>query len=50
MPLSFIAGFYGMNFEHMPELHTRWGYPAVVVLMLMMAGGLLVWFRRKQWL
>jgi magnesium transporter len=50
MPLSFIAGFYGMNFQHMPELHTRWGYPAVVVLMLAMAGGLLVWFRRKQWL
>ena len=50
IPLTFIAGIYGMNFEHMPELSTRWGYPAVLGLMLIVAGGLLYYFKRKDWL
>lgn len=50
MPLSFIAGIYGMNFEYMPELGWRWGYPAVLVLMLIVAVGLLYYFRRRGWL
>ena len=49
MPLSFIAGFYGMNFQHMPELGWRWGYPAAIVLMLTVAGTLGWLFRRKRW-
>ena len=50
MPLTFIVGLYGMNFKNMPELEWRWGYPAVLVLMAVIAGGMLVYFRRKKWL
>jgi len=56
IPLSFIAGLYGMNFDHqaspfnMPELYWRYGYPAVLFLMLAVAGGMLYLFRRKKWL
>ncbi|MFN9721284.1 MAG: magnesium/cobalt transporter CorA [Planctomycetota bacterium] len=49
MPLSFIAGFYGMNFEFMPELHWRYGYTAVITVMLSVATGFLMFFRRKGW-
>lgn len=50
IPLSFIAGVYGMNFDDMPELHWRWGYPAAWGLMLVVAFTLLTWFGRRGWL
>lgn len=50
MPLSFVAGFYGMNFNHMPELTWRYGYPMVIGLMSTIAVGLIFWFRHKGWL
>jgi magnesium transporter len=50
VPLTFIAGIYGMNFDHMPELHTPWGYPLVIALMVAMTVGMLGWFRRRNWL
>ena len=50
MPLTFVAGIYGMNFEHMPELGWRWSYPAVWLLMLAIAGVMIKYFRRKKWL
>lgn len=50
IPLSFIAGVYGMNFEHMPELGWAWGYPASLLLMSAVAGGLLYSFWRRGWL
>jgi magnesium transporter len=50
IPLTFIVGIYGMNFDFMPELRWRWGYPAVWAVMLAIGGGLLVWFRRRDWL
>jgi magnesium transporter len=50
MPLTFIAGVYGMNFAVMPELQWTWGYPAVLLLMLAIAVGLLLFFRRRHWL
>ena len=50
MPLSFIAGFYGMNFEYMPELHSRYGYPLTICVMITIAGSFLFWFRRKGWI
>ena len=50
VPLSFIAGVYGMNFEDMPELRSRYGYFVVLGLMLTIAAGLLLGFRRNRWL
>jgi len=49
MPLTFIAGIYGMNFKYMPELEWRWGYAMVWGLLVMIAGGMLLYFRRKKW-
>jgi magnesium transporter len=50
LPLTFIAGVYGMNFENMPELHSRYGYYAVWVLMIIVAIGMLLFFRRRGWI
>jgi magnesium transporter len=50
LPLSLIAGIYGMNFEWMPELGKPWGYPVALGLMAAVAVGMLFWFRRKRWL
>ncbi|HEX5065065.1 MAG TPA: magnesium/cobalt transporter CorA [Myxococcota bacterium] len=50
IPLTFLVGVYGMNFEYMPELHWRWGYPAVWVVMIAVAVSLVVWFRRQGWI
>ncbi|MDK2892687.1 MAG: magnesium transporter [Methanohalophilus sp.] len=50
IPLSFIAGVYGMNFEYMPELQWRWGYPAVLVVMVMILLLMVFYFKKKRWL
>jgi magnesium transporter len=50
MPLTFMAGVYGMNFKFMPELETPWGYPVLLLAMAGVAGGMLVYFARKGWL
>jgi magnesium transporter len=50
IPLTFIAGVYGMNFNHMPELDQPWAYPAVLGLMLTVAVGLVAFFKRKKWI
>lgn len=50
IPLTFIVGVYGMNFEHMPELHWRYGYAVAWTLMLAVALGLLWLFRRVGWI
>lgn len=50
MPLTFIAGVYGMNFKHMPELEWRYGYPTVLALMAFIPGIMLIYFKRKKWL
>ena len=50
IPLTFIVGVYGMNFQYMPELTYKWGYPAVMGFMFLVAGGLLLQFRRKGWI
>ncbi len=50
IPLTFMAGIYGMNFEHMPELHVRWAYPAIWFAMLTTAAGMLIFFYRKGWI
>ncbi|MFA9477040.1 magnesium/cobalt transporter CorA [Phycisphaerales bacterium AB-hyl4] len=50
IPLTFLAGVYGMNFEHMPELEWRWSYAVVWAIFLGTAGGMLSWFRRRGWI
>jgi magnesium transporter len=50
MPLTFIAGVYGMNFKYMPELQWRYGYMAAWVLMLGVVLSMVLYFRRKKWL
>jgi magnesium transporter len=50
MPLTFLAGLYGMNFKYMPELEWRWGYPAVLLLMATVGISMQVYFRKKKWL
>ena len=50
LPLSVIAGIYGMNFENMPELQTRYGYFVTLGIMLLVAVGLLFYFWRKGWI
>jgi len=50
IPLSFLTGLYGMNFDAMPELHVKWGYPALLSVMGAVAGGQLVYFHRRGWL
>ena len=49
IPLSFIAGVYGMNFEHMPELKWHWAYPLVWLVMVGLGAVMLIAFRRKKW-
>lgn len=49
LPITFIASIYGMNFDYMPELRQPWGYPAVLLLMLTVAGGILIYMKRKGW-
>ena len=50
IPLTFIAGIYGMNFEFMPELKWHWGYPLVLLIMLLIAGFMLIYFWKKKWI
>ena len=50
LPLTFIVGIYGMNFDFMPELRERWGYPAVMGIMGLVTLVIYLWFRRRGWL
>ncbi|TDE11303.1 magnesium transporter CorA family protein [Dyadobacter psychrotolerans] len=50
MPLTFIVGVYGMNFEFMPELKMKFGYPGVMIAMAAITGLIYLWFKRRGWL
>ena len=50
IPLSFLVGVYGMNWDNMPELHYRYGYFILWGVMLSIIAGMLAWFRRKRWI
>jgi len=50
IPLTFIAGIYGMNFKYMPELEWKWGYLTVWVVIIVLGGLMLLGFKRKKWL
>lgn len=49
IPITFVVGVYGMNFDYMPELHWKYGYAATWGLMLLMGGVMLVYFKKKKW-
>ncbi|MGN7233762.1 magnesium/cobalt transporter CorA, partial [Priestia megaterium] len=49
IPLTFVVGLYGMNFDHMPELHWHYGYYIVLGIMALMTIGMILWFKRKGW-
>ena len=50
LPLTLIAGWYGMNFRYMPELEMRLAYPAVILVSVAIVVGCLIWFKKKKWL
>jgi magnesium transporter len=50
IPLTFIAGVYGMNFQYMPELGWQWGYFGILLVMLLVGVILVFYFKRKKWL
>jgi len=50
MPLTLIVGWYGMNFKYMPELDSVWGYPAVIVVSILIVVLCLIFFKKKKWL
>ena len=50
IPLTFVAGIYGMNFKYMPELEWKWGYLSVWIVMVIIGICMLIYFRRKKWL
>jgi magnesium transporter len=50
MPPTLIASIYGMNFRHMPELDKKWGYPFSIIIMVLSAVFILLFFKKKKWL
>jgi len=50
LPLTFIVGVYGMNFEHMPEITHPLGYPFVWIVMIAVSAAVWSWFRRRGWM
>ena len=49
MPLTFIAGIYGMNFKYMPEIEWRWGYPIILLIMATIGITMVYYFKKKKW-
>lgn len=49
IPLTFIAGIYGMNFEIMPELKWKWGYPIILILMFLIGTGMYIYMKKRKW-
>ena len=50
LPLTLIAGWYGMNFKYMPELQMRYAYPVVIAVSVAIVIGCLIWFKKKKWM
>jgi magnesium transporter len=50
IPLTFLAGVYGMNFHYMPELSWKWAYPVILSVMFIIGTGMYFFFKKKKWL
>ena len=49
MPLTFIVGVYGMNFDNMPELHWKYGYFIILAAMFLLLLGMIIYFKKRKW-
>jgi magnesium transporter len=49
IPITFLAGIYGTNFDFIPELHWKWSYYAMLGVMALTVGGMIWYFKRKKW-
>jgi magnesium transporter len=49
IPLTFIVGVYGMNFDYMPELHFPWAYPVLMLIMLIISLGMIIYMKSRKW-
>jgi magnesium transporter len=49
IPLTFVAGWYGMNFKHIPELSYIWSYPILIGVMVFMSLGMIIYMKTKKW-
>ena len=50
IPMTFVAGIYGMNFKYMPELEWRWAYPVLWLVLIAVFVSMMVWLKRRKWL
>ena len=50
LPLTLLAGWYGMNFANMPQLQWKYGYPAVILVSVGIVAALVIYFKKKKWL
>jgi magnesium transporter len=50
IPLTFLVGVYGMNFTYMPEINNPYAYPIIWIIMILIALGMLLYFKAKKWL
>lgn len=50
LPITFIAGVYGMNFKYMPELNQPWAYPTVIIVMALIVIGSILYVKQQRWL
>jgi magnesium transporter len=49
IPLTFIVGFYGMNFKYMPEIYWKWSYPVLVIIMIVISVFMVIYIKKKKW-
>jgi magnesium transporter len=50
IPLTFIVGVYGMNFDYLPEIHYKWSYPLIWLIMILITGAMIIYMKLKKWL
>ncbi len=49
IPLTFLAGIYGMNFQFMPELNWKWSYPVLIAVMILLGTAMYIYMKKRKW-